>query len=212
MRILIVDDHDIVRKGLIAALELEKNFDVIEEAEDIESAMKKLRTEKPEIALIDLNLGNKQNGINIIKQAQKEGIQTKYMILTSSSQKADFADSKALGVSGYILKDSALEDIEYAIKAVMKGRNFFDSQIQVQGEKSQEEKMRELLTEREVEVLRALGLGLTNAQIAEKLYITENTVKKHISSLLAKLEFTHRTEAALYSARLWRREEDFLAK
>lgn len=209
MKILIVDDHDVVRKGIISTLSFEENFEEIQEASDISEGMKMLRIHKPDIALIDISLGKKENGMSIIKMAKQEHIDTKFVILTSSSRQDDYDYARELGVSGYILKDSPIEDIEYALKTVAKGRQFFDSTLQNYSSKGINDKIKAILTEREFEVLRALGTGLTNAQIAEKLFITENTVKKHISNILSKLELSHRTEAALYAASLWRRDDEY---
>lgn len=209
MKILIVDDHDVVRKGIIAALSFEENFEEIYEASNISEGMKMLRIHEPDIALIDISLGKQESGLNIIKMAKEEHIDTKFVILTSSSRQDDYEYAKELGVNGYILKDSPIEDIEEALKRVAEGKQFFDSALQNYSTKGIYDQIKKRLTDREVEVLRALGTGMTNAQIAEKLFITENTVKKHISSILSKLEFSHRTEAALYAASLWRREDEY---
>lgn len=208
MKLLIVDDHEIVRKGLVGALALEEEFSEIEEAGSIEEALKILRISKPDIAIIDICLSHRENGLRIIEKSQAEHLMTKFVIFTSSSRKDDYNDAKRLDVSGYILKDSDIEDISYALKSVLKGKCFFDSSIEVSPVRDIHKEVREALTDREYEVLRALGKGLTNQQIAQKLFITENTVKKHISSLLAKLQLAHRTEAALYATKLWRREDD----
>ena len=208
MKLLIVDDHEVVRKGLVNLLALRDTFSEISEAGNIQEAMKTLRVLNPDMAIIDICLGRKENGLEIIERCQEEHLKTKFLVLTSSYRKDDFRRAKELEVNGYVLKDSNLEDIDYAIRSVMKGRYFYDSSLQKQDSKDIHQEVRELLTEREYEVLRALGKGLTNQQIAENLFITENTVKKHISSLLGKLQLAHRTEAAIYASKLWRRAED----
>lgn len=208
MKLLIVDDHEIVRKGLIGVLDLEEEFSKIEEASTIKEALKILRISKPDIAIIDICLAHKENGLDIIEKSKSEHLMTKFVVFTGSSRRDDFNRAKQLGVSGYILKNSDVEDIAYALRSVIKGKCFFDSSIQVTSGADIHKEVKELLTEREYEVLRALGKGLTNQQIAQQFFITENTVKKHISSLLAKLQLAHRTEAALYAAKLWRRESD----
>lgn len=208
MKLLIVDDHEIVRKGLVGVLSLQDEFTEIEEARNTEEALKILRISKPDIAIIDICLPHKENGLQIIEKSRAEHLMTKFVIFTSSSRKDDYNRAKKLEVSGYILKDSDIEDIAYALRSVLKGKCFYDSSIEMSLKKDIHKEVREMLTDREYEVLRALGKGLTNQQIAQKLFITENTVKKHISSLLSKLQLAHRTEAALYAAKLWRREED----
>ncbi|MBP3886958.1 MAG: response regulator transcription factor [Cellulosilyticum sp.] len=208
MKLLIVDDHEIVRKGLIDVLALDEEFDEILEASNIEEALKILRLSKPDIAIVDICLRNKENGFRIIEKSLLENMDTKFVVFTSSSRKNDYDHAKALNICGYILKDSYIEDINYALKDILKGKSFFDRSIQESTMRDVHKEVREALTDREYEVLKALGKGLTNQQIAQKFYITENTVKKHISSLLSKLELAHRTEAALYAAKMWRRADD----
>lgn len=209
MKLLIVDDHEVVRKGILAILSAENYFKKIEEASNIEEAMKQLRIVKPDITLLDINLGNKENGLDIIGKARNEGITTKFSVLTASCRKGDFLRAKALRVEGYILKDSPVEDILYALRCISKGKKFYDSGVD---DEVMKDSVQERLTQREYGVLCELGKGLTNIQIAEKLFISENTVKKHISSLLSKLGLTHRTEAALFAAKQWRRKDDLIEK
>lgn len=205
MRLLIVDDHDIVRKGLVNMLKGESEFDQIQEASNIEEAKKILTIDRPDIALVDVNL-KRQNGLDLIEEVNGRDIITKFVIFTSSSRRDDFVRAKALNVHGYILKDSNVEDILYGIKSIGRGRKFYDDQL-IQVQHSNERSIvLESLTEREKEIFKEIGRGLTNAQIAEKLYITENTVKKHISSLLSKIGMSRRTEVALYATKIWRRE------
>ena len=208
MKLLIVDDYEVVRKGLIGALDLNKVFSEINETGDIDEALKILRLSKPDIAIVDVILGHKGNGLKLIEKSKLEYIKTKFVVFTASTRKDDFNRARALGVSAYILKESDIEDIDYAIKRVIKGKCFYDSSLQLSQTKDLQKEVKERLTDREYDVLKALGKGLTNQQIAQLLFITENTVKKHISSLLAKLQLAHRTEAALYAAKLWRRAED----
>ena len=152
-----------------------------------------------------MNLGGK-NGLDLIEMCKDRQIDTKFVVLTSSSRKGDFIRAKELGVAGYILKSSSVEDILYAIKAVKRGRKFYDTQITMEEATSERSKLLASLTERETEIFLEIGRGLTNTQIAEKLYITENTVKKHITSLLSKLGVKRRTEVALYATKIWRRK------
>lgn len=208
MKLLIVDDHDIVRKGLLASLGIEKCFQRVEEASNIEEGIKALRLFRPDITLLDINLANKENGLELIVKARKEDIVSKFVILTSSSRKGDFIRAKELQVEGYILKDSSVEDILYGLKCIIRGKKFYDSGIEAETKVNHANNLEESLTDREYEVLVELGKGFTNTQIAEKLFISENTVKKHISSLLSKLGMTHRTEAALFATRQMRRKDD----
>lgn len=205
MRLLIVDDHEIVRKGLVTMLEEESEFEQIQEASNIEEAKKILLIDTPDITLVDVNLNGK-NGLDLIEEVGARSMSTKFVVFTSSSRKGDFIRAKELNVEGYILKDSSVEDIIYAIKSVSRGRRFYDTQIVQEVQTTKRSELLDNLTERETEIFREIGRGLSNAQIAQKLYITENTVKKHISSLLSKLGLSRRTEVALYATKLWRRK------
>lgn len=207
MRLLVVDDHDIVRKGLIVMLKEEKEFEYIQEASNAEEARKVLAINTPDIALVDVNL-NGQNGLDLIAEVSQKNLSTKFIVFTSSSRKGDYIRAKELNVDGYILKDSNVEDIIYAIKAVGRGRRFYDAEVTQDRQPTERSILLESLTDREKEIFIEIGRGLSNAQIAEKLYITENTVKKHISSLLSKLGVSRRTEVALYATKLWRRKDD----
>lgn len=195
MRILIVDDHPMVRKGLISALSLEENIQEIREASNVEEALSILSAFRPEIAILDLKLG-RQDGLEIVTQAKGKNLTTRFLILTSSSKREDFQRAQELGIDGFILKDAFAEDVIYAVHSVARGKKFFDSEI-TQGIKSEEDELRGL-TPRERDVLLELGKGLNNMEIASRLYISENTVKKHLGSIFHKLGISHRVEAALF--------------
>ena len=197
MKLLIVDDHEIVRKGIVSLLEDEGAITEIQEASNIEEALASLMVHQPDITLVDINLGG-ENGLDFIKKAKKRQLKTLFIILTSSSKREDFLCAKNMGVEGYILKDADLEEIIYGIKTIYKGKKFYDSRMIIEEQETSEPDLFDTLTGREKEILEEVGNGLTNKQIAEKLYITENTVKKHITNLLGKLGVKHRVEMALY--------------
>lgn len=197
MNILIVDDHPMVRKGIVSTLSLEKNIEEIREASNVEEAKNLIAKSNSDIAFIDLRLGE-QNGLEIAKWAKSENISTKFIVLTSSSDKEDFMKAQEVGVEGYILKEAYIEDIIYAFNAVVRGKKFYDPELFLIKAGKPEDGILEELTGREKDVLAELGKGLSNRQIAGKLFISENTVKKHVSSILFKLGLNHRIEAALY--------------
>ena len=197
MKILIVDDHPLVRKGIISTLSFNEGIKEILEASNIEEAMELIKTQDPILAIIDLNLG-KKDGMEIVLKAKEMESKTKFVILTSSVKKEDYMRAKEINVDGYILKEAFAEDILYAINVVLRGKKFIDPEIlQYEGEKNLQDEFLSELTARERDVLIELGEGLSNYEIAKKLFISENTVKKHVSNILSKLELDHRTQAAL---------------
>ncbi|SDJ94366.1 response regulator [Natronincola ferrireducens] len=196
MKIVIVDDHPLVRKGLSLVLENEKNIEVKGEAGTITEACEIILKEKPDIALVDIKLG-RENGLEIIEKIFKEKITCKFLLLTSSANEEDFRRAEILGAHGYVLKEALPEELLYAINLVNRGRKYYDPGLMEL--LMQEDDSEEILTEREQEVLKALGKGLSNREIGNRLFITEYTVKKHVSQILAKLELADRTQAALYA-------------
>ncbi len=197
MKILIVDDHPLVRKGIISILSFDENIKEILEASNIEDAMELIKSQDPMLAIIDLNLG-KKDGLEIVSKAKQIDVKTKFVILTSSVKKEDYMRAKEINVDGYILKEAFAEDILYAIHVVIRGKKFIDPEIlQYEVKRNLQDEFLSELTTREQDVLIELGQGLSNYEIAKKLFISENTVKKHVSNILSKLELDHRTQAAL---------------
>ncbi len=194
MKILLVDDHPMVRKGLMSILSSEDNVEEIKEASNAAETIKILNSYNPDIMIVDLRLG-KDDGLDVVRKAEISK-NTKYIVLTSSAKKDDFLRAQELGVDGYVLKEAFIEDILYAFRVVARGKKFFDSEM-MQHAKSEEDEFKEL-TPREKDVLSEIGRGLSNMQIAQTLYISENTVKKHISSIFSKLGLSHRLEAAVF--------------
>ncbi|OGO79218.1 MAG: DNA-binding response regulator, partial [Clostridiales bacterium GWB2_37_7] len=145
--------------------------------------------------IVDLKLG-REDGLEIVNMANKKDIKTKFIALTSSSRKDDFLRAQQAGVDGYMLKEAFAEDILYAFRVVARGKKFFDPEM-LQCAREAEDELKDL-TPREKDVLSELSRGLSNIQIAERLYISENTVKKHISSIFSKLGLSHRLEAAVF--------------
>lgn len=196
MNILIVDDHPMVRKGLVSMLSFEKDIELIIEASNIEEAINGLTQRKIDFAIIDLKLGV-EDGLEIVRRVKEKNINTKLIILTSSMKREDFIRAKEYGVEGYILKQAFAEDIIYAMHVVMRNRKYYDPEIMEYSNMNEDDGFKDL-TPREIEVAKALGEGLDNGGIARKLFISQNTVKKHVSNIMAKLEFEHRTQVAIY--------------
>lgn len=197
MKLLIVDDHPLVIEGLMGILSTESTIGLVEQAATKEEAVSKILSQNPDIVLLDIRLGD-ESGLDVIPMIREEKGESKFIILTSSWDADDFARAEGLGVDGYILKHAYPEEILLGIKLVSRGRKYYDPIILEMILKERDASMVEDLTAREQDVLRELGKGASNKQIAESLFITEYTVKKHVSRILAKLGLMDRTQAALY--------------
>ncbi|EGW38477.1 response regulator transcription factor [Desulfosporosinus sp. OT] len=198
MTVVSIDDFPLSRQGLIAILGLEEGFEFVGQASTVKDALDVIRRSDPDIIILDLRLKN-ECGLDILPEIKKQGSGCKCVVLTSSFDPEDFRRASELGIDGYILKDSMPEEIVSAIRLVSKGRKYYDPAIIELVMKQSKLDDKDMLTPREHEVLRLLGVGLANKDIAQQLFISECTVKKHVSQVLAKLGFSCRTQAALYA-------------
>lgn len=204
MKVVIIDDHPLVRKGLKSILSLDGSMEVVGEAAKSKEALALLTSKNPDLALVDLRLAN-ESGLALIEEAVRIGITCKFVVLTSSTEKQDFNQAKEIGVDGYILKEALPEELIQAIHIIRRGRKYYDPGVfdlvmtPTPKEPPKDNGQIEQLTPKEKEVLLELGKGLSNKEIATSLYITEYTVKKHVSQVLAKLGLADRTQAALYA-------------
>lgn len=195
MNIVIVDDHPVVRKGLIFILTNEKSIKEIKEASNIQEAMSIMTKQEIGIAVINLKL-DKEDGLEIVAKAKEIGLKTKFIILTSFISQENFKRAEQLGVDGYILKEAFVEDILYAISIVSRGKKYYYPEILKQNSKLNNNSIVNQLTHREKDVLKEITKGLSNEKIASSLYISEYTVKKHVSNILSKLNLSNRTQVA----------------
>ncbi len=202
MSILIVDDHPLVRRGIIDILSIGKTGEEIREAGNIEQAIKILKKQPTNIIIVDLHLGT-ENGFSLIEATRKILPDIKIIVLTSSSNVLDFSQAKELNVDGYLLKDAFVEDIIYALNVIRRGGKFYSYGLVEKSMNGLYPPQLSILTEREKEVFSQLSKGLTNAQISTKLYISEGTTKKHISSILSKLNLNNRIEVILYAEKIY---------
>ncbi|NYF23612.1 response regulator transcription factor [Sporosarcina sp. JAI121] len=203
MKVIIVDDHPLVRKGLTSILSLDGAIEILGEAANCKEALILFHNVNPDIAIVDLRLAN-ESGLDLITEAKMQGITSKFVVLTSSADEHDFERAKEIGVDGYVLKEALPEELLHALRIISRGRKYYDPGVLDFVMKSREspfedERHIEQLTPKEKEVLLELGMGHSNKQISQALYITEYTVKKHVSQVLAKLELADRTHAALYA-------------
>lgn len=202
IRILIVDDHSVVRQGLRMFLSLDPELEVIGEASNGQEAIEMVKSLKPDVVLMDL-LMPVMDGITATQIIRKDHIDTEVLALTSVLEDASVVNAVRAGAIGYLLKDTQADELCRAIKAAAAG------QVQL-SPRAAERLMREIrapespekLTERETEVLRLLATGKANKEIAAEMHISETTVKTHVSNILMKLGVPSRTQAALYAVRI----------
>lgn len=202
MKIVIIDDHPLVRKGLASIFTLDGTMEVLGEAMNGKEAMELFNTFAPDLALVDLRLGV-ESGLDLITKAINQDITCKFVVLTSSTEEEDFKRAKEIGVDGYISKEALPEELIHALQIIGKGRKYYDPSvldlIMNSSTPSEQQLSIEQLTPKEKEVLQELGKGFSNKEISRSLYISEYTVKKHVSQILSKLELADRTHAALYA-------------
>ncbi|MFO8192092.1 MAG: response regulator transcription factor [Bacillota bacterium] len=201
IKLIMVDDHPLVRKGIEAATRLEEDIELCGCASNGEEALSLIRNHQPDVALVDLRLHD-EHGLGIVKKGREIYPRTRYIILTSYSTEEEIQGALEEEVEGYILKEALPDELIAAVRMVSHGRRYFDSAIvqyaMEQGHGGRGPNLREL-TPREMEVLGALGRGLNNKTIAETLFISEHTVKKHVGAILEKLGLQDRTQAALFA-------------
>ncbi|PAF19802.1 response regulator [Terribacillus saccharophilus] len=200
IRIAVIDDHDIVRKGLIAYLETEDGFDVIGQASSGRAGIQLVLTKKPDVVLMDLIMED-GTGIEATKEIITEGSAAKIIILTSFYDDEQVFPALEAGAFSYMLKTSTAEQIAEAIRKAANGETVMEAAVAAKVMNSFRQKkqlLHDQLTEREFEVLCCIGQGMTNQEIADKLYIGIKTVKTHVSNTLAKLQVNDRTQAAVY--------------
>lgn len=203
VKIIIADDHSMVREGLKQLLELEGDIKVIGEASDGEDCLKLLQRVVPQILLLDIDMP-KINGLDVLKKIKEKKIDLKVIILTVHNEIEYLLKAVEIGIDGYILKDSDSAQLREAIFTVISGESYIqpsmipmlESKIV---ERNTDQAKIDLLTKRELEVLKLLSIGLYNKEIGEKLDISERTVKNHISSIFRKINVTDRTQAAVFS-------------
>jgi len=203
IRVLLADDHNVVRGGIRALIESEEGIEVIDEAADGVEAVLKARSLNPDVILLDLQMPRK-TGIEAIEEIKQENPTAKILVLTSySDDDKVFAAIKA-GALGYLLKESSTQELIQAIRDVYHGESSLHpiiarKLIRELNRPSLLPPADEPLTEREVEVLILVARGLPNQDIANSLYISERTVRTHVSNMLSKLHLANRTQAALYA-------------
>lgn len=205
IRVLIVDDHAVVREGLRALIDYEPGMTVVDEAGDGVEAMFKAREAQPNVVLLDLVMP-RQDGLETINQLQEELPDTRILVLTSYAEDDKVFTAIKSGALGYLLKDSTPDELLKAIREVNQGQSSLHPAI---ARKLVREMSRpttlpladDPLTQREMDVLKLVAKGLGNQEIGEQLVISVQTVRTHVSNILGKLHVANRTQAALYALR-----------
>jgi DNA-binding NarL/FixJ family response regulator len=205
VRVFLLDDHDVVRRGLRELLEAE-GMEVVGEAGTAEAGLSRIPPTRPEVAVLDVRLPD-GNGVEVCREIRSRHAEIQCLILTS------FADDEALfqaimaGAAGYLLKQLKGADIVDAVRRVSEGQSLLDPAVTARvlerlRKGPEEDESLASLTDQERRILELIAEGLTNRQIAERIHLAEKTVKNYVSNVLSKLGMERRTQAAVYAARL----------
>ena len=204
--VMIADDHVLMREGLKQLLELGNNIEVIAQSGDGEETIKKAVECKPDVILLDINMP-KLNGIEVLRRLKDMGQTSKIIMLTIHDAREYLFETMKIGANGYILKDSDSDSLVKAIKDVYAGKTYLQpsiasmlvDEINSKGEENKDLAKIKSLTRREYEVLTLLAEGINNKEIADKLYISEKTVKNHVSNIFKKIKVNDRIQAAIFA-------------
>lgn len=205
IRVLIADDHKMIREGLRRILEFDGEIQVIDEADNGEECIKKIRSSKPDIVLLDINMPV-MNGIEALQEIRKKKLKTKVIILTVHNEIEYLLRAVDIGIDGYVLKDSDAHELIRAVTSVYEGDKFIQpSLIPLLNSKliarDLDAERLEQLSKREIEVLKLVAVGMFNKEIGVELGISERTVKNHLSSIFKKIDSSDRTQAAVFAIR-----------
>jgi DNA-binding NarL/FixJ family response regulator len=205
---LVVDDQELFRRGLTMLLSAEPGIQVVGEAGDGDEGVALAESVAPDVVLLDIRMP-KRTGLEACSTIKQAVPAAKIIMLTVSDEEADLYEAVKSGASGYLLKDSSIEEVSQAVRVVADGQSLISPSMAVklidefkQMSRPERENVGGLrLTERELEVLRLVARGLNNREVAKNLFISENTVKNHVRNILEKLQLHSRMEAVMYAVR-----------
>lgn len=200
---MIVDNHSMVREGLIKLLEYDGDIKVIGQANDGVECLELLNKIVPQVLLLDIDMP-KMNGLEVLEKIRENKIEVKVIILTVHNEIEYLLKAVNIGIDGYMLKDSESAELKKAIFSVILGKTYIQpSLIPLMNskivERDKDKEKIEKLTRRELEILKLLSIGLYNKEIGQKLSISERTVKNHVSNIFRKIDVTDRTQAAVFA-------------
>jgi DNA-binding NarL/FixJ family response regulator len=206
IRVFLLDDHEVVRRGVRELLEQCDDIEVVGEAATAEEAMARIPPTRPDVAVIDMRLPD-GNGVEVCRAVRSHDPAIRCLILTSFADDEALFDAIIAGASGYLLKQVKGTDFVEAVRQVGAGRSLLDPNVTAQvlerlRKGPEEDERLARLTDQERRILELIAEGLTNRQIAERMFLAEKTVKNYVSNLLSKLGMERRTEAAVFAARL----------
>lgn len=205
VKVMIADDHSMIREGLKQLLELEGEFRVIGEACDGVECLEKLNIISPDILLLDINMPN-MNGLEVLRALKEKQIDIKVLVLTVHNEVEYLLKAVDIGVNGYLLKDSESAELKQAIISIVNGEDYIQPSLiptlnAKMIDRNKDSAKIDNLTRREMDVLKLLAVGMYNKEVAEKLGISERTVKNHVSNIFKKINVTDRTQAAVFAIR-----------
>ncbi|MCU1429587.1 MAG: putative two-component system response regulator [Actinomycetia bacterium] len=206
VRVFLLDDHEVVRRGVRDLLEAHEEFEVVGEAGTAAEGVSRILPTHPDVAIVDVRLPD-GNGVEVCREVRSHDPQIQCLILTSFADDEALFDAIMAGAAGYLLKQIKGTDLVDAVRRVASGQSLLDPHVTARvlerlrrGPEEDERIAR--LTDQERKILDLIAEGLTNRQIAERIFLAEKTVKNYVSNLLAKLGMERRTEAAVFAARL----------
>lgn len=202
IKIFIADDHDIIRQGLKRILSFENDFSIIGEAKNGSEALDLIKNEEPDVLLLDLNMPV-MNGIDVLQDIKEKNSDIKVILLTVENDKKTIHQAIDIGADGYMLKDSAGEEIINAVKTVFQGEKYIDKSLVsmlfgvVKNKKEKVNSVIDCLSKREVEVLLKISKGMSNKEIGNDLYLSEKTVKNYATNIFRKINAPDRVHATI---------------
>ena len=202
IRIFLLDDHELVRRGLRDFLEEEGDLEVVGEAGTAGDALGGIESTNPDVAIIDVRLPD-GNGVEVCREVRSRFPETKCLILTSYADEEALFGAIVAGASGYVLKETKTSDLVRDIRKVSDGQSLLDPKLtqEVMGRATSNAATAAQLSPQEERILELIGEGLTNRQIGERLHLAEQTVKNYVSRMMGKLGFQRRVQAALYATK-----------